>query len=206
VKKSNSIQTVFLDVGGVLLTNGWDRKSRLLATQKFDLELEEFEDRHHLNVETFEIGKLTLEEYLNRVVFYRKRPFTRSQFQKFMFEQSKPFQKMMSLGLRLKKKHKMKIALVSNESRELNEFRIRKYGLDRFVDFFVSSCLVGLRKPDVDIFRLALHLSQVQADRVVYIENTPLFVEIADHLGINSILHTDFESTCAKLTALKVPI
>jgi len=206
VKKSISMTTLFIDVGGVLLTNGWDRHSRMLASKKFDLDLEEMENRHHLNADTFEMGKLTLENYLNRVVFYQKRKFSKSDFQKFMFEQSKPFSQMIDLILKLKIQHGLKIAVVSNESNELNEYRIKKFKLGEFVDFFISSCIVHLRKPDEDIFRLALDIAQVPAERVVYIENTPMFVEVAQGLGIQSILHTDYESTCSKLSFLKINI
>ncbi|WP_059358982.1 HAD-IA family hydrolase [Parachlamydia acanthamoebae] len=204
MKKSASITTLFIDIGGVLLTNGWDRQSRMLASQKFNLDFEDMESRHHLTSDTFEIGKLTLENYLNRVVFYRKRMFTREDFQKFMFDQSKPFPQMINLVLKLKILHSLKIAVVSNESKELNEYRIKKFKLGEFVDFFISSSIVHLRKPDEDIFRLALEIAQVPAERVVYIENTPMFVEVAQGLGIQSILHTDYESTYVKLSDLKV--
>jgi putative hydrolase of the HAD superfamily len=148
------------------------------------------------------VGKLSLEDYLNRVVFYQKQPFTRAQFQKFMFAQSKPYPKMIELVRKLKAKYGLKIAVVSNEGRELNAYRIRKFKLDGFVDFFISSCFVHLRKPDVDIFRVALDIAQVPARQIVYIENTPMFVQIAEGLGIRSILHTDYRSTYAKLASL----
>ena len=204
MKKTASITTLFLDVGGVLLTNGWDKHSRILAAHQFDLDGEDMESRHHLVSDTFEMGKLTLENYLSRVVFYKKRPFTRSDFQKFMFQQSKPFPQMLALVRELKGKHHLKIAVVSNESRELNEYRIKKFKLGQFVDFFISSCFVRLRKPDEAIFRLALDIAQVPPEQVVYIENTPMFVEIARALGIKSLLHTDYETTCAKLSSFKV--
>jgi putative hydrolase of the HAD superfamily len=70
------------------------------------------------------------------------------------------------------------------------------------VDFFISSSFVHVRKPDADIFQLALDIAQVPARKVVYIENTPMFVQIAEGLGIHGILHTDYKSTCAKLSAL----
>jgi HAD superfamily hydrolase (TIGR01509 family) len=195
------ITALFLDIGGVLLTNGWDHQARERAATNFKLELAEMEDRHHLTFDTYEEGKLTLEEYLGRVVFYQKRPFTRAQFRRFMFEQSKPYPEMIELVARLKARHGLKIAVVSNEARELNAYRIRKFKLDRFVDAFVCSCFVHLRKPDVDMFRLALDISQAPARQVVYIENTPMFVQIAEGLGIRSILHTDYRSTCAKLAS-----
>jgi putative hydrolase of the HAD superfamily len=163
--------------------------------------LAEIEDRHHLTFDTYEEGKLTLEEYLSRVVFYQKRPFTRAQFRRFMFAQSKPYPEMMGLARGLKSKYGLKLVVVSNEGRELNAHRIREYKLDRLVDSFISSCFVHVRKPDADIFRLALDIAQTPAQKVLYIEDTPMFVQIAQGLGIRSILHTDYRSTCAELAS-----
>jgi putative hydrolase of the HAD superfamily len=191
-----------VDIGGVLLTNGWDHLARKRAAKHFNLGWAEMDERHRLNFEVHEQGKLSFEDYLSRVVFYQKRPFTRAQFRSFMCAQSKPYTEMIALIARLKLRHALKIAVVSNESRELNAYRIREFELTRFVDFFISSCYVHLRKPDIEIFRLALDIAQAPAGQIVYIENTPLFVEIAEGLGIRSILHTDYESTGAKLAAL----
>ena len=196
-----AITTLFLDIGGVLLTNGWDHQARRRAAKNFKLDLAEMEDRHHLTFDTYEEGKLTLEEYLGRVVFYQKRPFSRAQFRRFMFAQSKPHPEMIAMIARLKARYGLKIAVVSNEARELNTHRIRTFKLARLVDFFMSSCFVHVRKPDADIFRLALDIAQTPSEQVVYIENTPMFVQIAEGLGIRSILHTDFRSTRAELTS-----
>jgi putative hydrolase of the HAD superfamily len=202
MKKAVPVTTLFLDIGGVLLTDGWAHQARKRAASHFKLEWAEMEDRHHLTFDTYEEGKLTLQEYLDRVVFYRKRPFTRAQFRRFMFAQSKPHPEMIELVAQLKIRHGLKIAVVSNEARELNSHRIRKFKLNRFVDFFISSCFVHIRKPDADIFRLALDIAQTPAAQVLYIENTPMFVRIAEGLGIRSILHTDYRSTHAKLASL----
>jgi putative hydrolase of the HAD superfamily len=159
------------------------------------------EERHRLNFETHEEGKLSFGEYLDRVVFYQKRLFTRAQFKRFMFDQSKPCPGMIELFAQLKIRHGLRIAVVSNESREVNAYRIRKFKLDRLVDSFVSSCFVHIRKPDTDIFRLALDIAQAPARQVLYVENTPLFVDVAEGLGIRSVLHTDYQSTCSKLAS-----
>jgi putative hydrolase of the HAD superfamily len=201
MKKATAVTCVFLDIGGVLLTDGWNHRARKRAATNFKLELAEMEERHHLTCDTYEEGKLTLEEYLGRVVFYQKRPFTRAQFRRFMFAQSKPYPEMIELVRKLKAKHRLKIAVVSNEWRELNAYRIRKFKLDGFVDSLISSCFVHVRKPDADIFRLAMDIAQAPARQVVYIENTPMFVQSAEGLGIRSILHTDYKSTCAKLAS-----
>jgi len=201
VKRNTTISCIFLDVGGVVLTNGWDHLARRRAAKHFKLQWAEMEDRHNLNFATYEEGKLRLEEYLGRVVFYKKRAFTRAQFRSFMFAQSKPYTEMIEMFAQLKIRYGLKIAVVSNEARELNAYRIRKFKLDGFVDCFISSCFVHVRKPDADIFRLALDITQVPAEKAVYIENTPMFVQIAEGLGIRSILHTDYKSTCAKLAS-----
>jgi putative hydrolase of the HAD superfamily len=202
MKRSTEIRTLFLDIGGVLLTDGWDHHARRRAAKSFKLEWAEIEARHPLTFDTYEEGKLTLEEYLGRVIFYQKRPFTWAQFRRFMFAQSKPYPQMIELVAQLKARHGLEIVVVSNEARELNEHRILKFNLDQLVDSFISSCFVHIRKPDRDMFRLALDISQAPARQVVYIEDTPMFVQIAEGLGIRSILHTDYKSTRAKLSAL----
>ena len=199
MSKSTAITCVFLDIGGVLLTNGWDHHARKRAATTFQLEWAEMEERHSLNLDAYEKGELTIEEYLARVVFYQKRAFTRAQFRRFMFAQSKSYPEMIQLATQLKPRHGLKIVVISNEARELNAYRIRRFRLDRFVDVFVSSCFVHLRKPDPDIFRLALDIVQAPARRVVYIENTPMFAQIAEGLGIRSVLHKDYMSTSAQL-------
>jgi putative hydrolase of the HAD superfamily len=206
MKRALPITTLFLDIGGVLLTDGWDLKARRRAAAHFSLEFTEMEDRHHLTFDTYEEGKLTLEEYLSGVVFHKKRPFTTGAFRRFMFAQSKPYPEMIALIAQLKVRYGLKIVVVSNEARELNSHRIRKFKLNKFVDAFISSCFVHIRKPDADMFRLALDISQTPPERIVYIENTPMFVRIAEGLGIRSILHTDYKSTRKKLTSFGLEI
>lgn len=204
-QKASAITCIFLDIGGVLLTDGWSHVSRKLAVKTFDLDPEEMENRHNQAFDTYELGKLTLDAYLGWVVFYEERPFTLVQFRQFIFAQSKPYPQMIELVSRLKARYRLKIVAVSNEARDLNAHRIRKFKLDGFVDSFVSSCFVHLRKPDADIFRLALDIAQTPVRQVLYIENTAMFVQIAESLGIRSILHTDYKSTCAKLASFGLP-
>jgi putative hydrolase of the HAD superfamily len=201
MKRADTVTTLFLDIGGVLLTNGWDHRARRRAAKNFQLKFAEMEERHRSVFATYEEGRLSLEEYLSLVVFTRERPFTRAQFRQFMFAQSKPYPEMIALIGQLKARHGLKIAVVSNEARELNAFRIRTFGLDRFVDCFISSCFVHVRKPDAEIFRFALDIACAPTRQVVYIENTPMFVGIAEGLGIRSIHHRDCRSSRAKLAS-----
>jgi putative hydrolase of the HAD superfamily len=196
-----NITTLFLDIGGVLLTNGWDRAARKLAIQTYGLDAVEMEERHHLTFDTYEEGKLTLDEYLSRVVFYEDRSFTRQQFREFMFAQSAPYPEMLNLVTQLKAKYKLKIAIVNNEGRELNEHRIQHFNISSFVDFYISSCFVHFRKPDADIYKISLDIAQVKPAEVVYLEDRSMFVDVANGLGINGICHTDYESTLKKLEA-----
>ena len=155
-----------------------------------------------MTVAAYEEGKLSFETYLKRVLFSQDRPFSRAEFRDYMCAQSTPFPEMIAMLSRLKSRHGLKIAAVSNEGRELNAYRIHKFQLSQFVDCFISSCFVHLRKPDEDIFRLALDVMQTPASQIVYIENTAMFVQIAQSLGIRSILHTDYPSTRAELESL----
>jgi len=195
------ITTLLLDVGGVLLTNGWDRHSRELAAKTFHLDPQEIERRHNLNFDILETGKLSLDEYLHRVIFYEKRGFSRSQFLKFMHDQSKPFPQMIDLFSRLKEQYGLKIGVISNETREINAFRVKKFKLGRFVDFFVVSCFVHMRKPDEDLYRLALDIAQVPAKQALYIDDRLMYIEVAEGLGIPSLHHVDYQSTSDKLSA-----
>jgi putative hydrolase of the HAD superfamily len=202
MRRAGAVTTLFLDIGGVLLTDGWDRHARRRAAKAFKLDGAEMEERHHMTFETYEEGRLTLEDYLDLVVFCQKRAFTRAQFRRFMHAQSTPYPQMIALLGRLKASYGLKIIVVSNEARELNAYRIRHFKLTELVDAFISSCFVHVRKPDAEIFRLALDISQASAGQVVFIDNTRMFVDLAQGLGIRSIHHTDYRSTRAQLDAL----
>ncbi len=194
--------TLFLDIGGVLLTNGWDHNARLRAAETFHLDIDEMNERHHLTFDTYEEGKLSLDDYLNRLVFYEPRSFTREDFKNFMYDQSQSYPQMIDLIKRLKGQYNLRVGVISNEGRELTEFRIEKFQLDRFIDFFISSCFVHLRKPDADIYRMAIDIAQATLSQSIYIEDRPLFVNVATGLGIPSIQHQNYESTKQALADL----
>jgi len=201
-KRTPKTSCLFLDIGGVLLTNGWDHIARAKVAHYFKLDLKDLEYRHHFTFNIYEQGKITLEEYLDWVIFYKKRSFSLPEFRKKMFDQSQAFPAMIQLIGALKSKYSLKIVAVSNEGRELNAYQIKKFELSRLFDSYISSCYVHIRKPDTELFELALDTSQVPIDRIVFIENTPLFVQVAESLKIRSILHTDARSTQKKLAAL----
>lgn len=195
-KKFPSVPTtIFTDIGGVLLTNGWDRTARKKAIQHFNLDPEETEERHHLTFDTYESGKISLHEYLTRMVFYTKRNFTEEDFRTFMFAQSAPFPEMLALIRGIKEKYGIKIAVVNNEGSELNRHRINTFRLGEFVDFFISSCIVHFRKPDADIFKIALDIAHVPPEKVIYLEDRAMFVQVAETLGIHGIIHRDANTT-----------
>jgi len=190
-----TIQALFLDLGGVLLTNGWDRSMRQRAAATFHLDYADMDERHHLTFDTYESGKLALDEYLDRTVFYQERPFSREEFKSFMFSQSRAHPQMIEWVRALKARFPLKVAAVSNEGRELAEYRVRRFELAELIDFFIISCFVHFRKPDKDIFRMALDIAQVSPEQVAYLEDRLMFVEVAQSLGIRGIHHTSYEST-----------
>jgi putative hydrolase of the HAD superfamily len=197
---SKKISALFIDIGGVILENGWGRDKRRRASEIFGFDLEEMNERHHLTFDTYEQGKLSLDEYLNRTIFYEKRPYSMEEVKTFMFK-TEAYPQMIELFCGLKKRYGLKTAVVSNEGRELTVQRISEYRLNEFFDFFICSCFVHLRKPDEEIYRMALDMAQVSPEEVIYIDDRKMFVEVAQNLGINGIHHTGYNSTAEKLAS-----
>ena len=198
------IRALFWDVGGVLLTNAWDHEERDQAVEHFLLSKDELEARHKEMVPLFEEGRLTLEEYLNRVIFYEQRTFSREEFKQFMFSLSKPKSQVLELAHSLAGKYFM--GTINNESRELNEYRIQSFGLAEHFDVFVSSCYVGLRKPDERIYKLALDLTQHSAGECCFIDDRPANIEGANKAGFATALMKDPQQLRRDLEAMGVEV
>jgi len=181
------IKALFWDVGGVLLSNAWDRTQRALALQKFQLDEVEFHDRHEMLVSSFERGKITLDEYLDRTVFYRDRPFTREEFKDFVLSLSQPNPEALDFALALGSSCNYLMATINNESKDLNLYRIEKFKLRPIFDLFVSSCYVGLRKPEIGIYQLALDITQQKPEETCFIDDRELNLESAAKLGMHAI-------------------
>jgi putative hydrolase of the HAD superfamily len=183
----SAIRALFWDVGGVLLTNAWDHNERAKALDHFNLDAEEFHARHEMVVSSFERGKLTLDEYLDRTVFYGERAFTHEAFREFMFSLSRPFPENLAFAQSLANSGKYFMGTINNESRELNDYRLEKFGLRKIFRLFVSSCFVGLRKPERDIYRLALEITQIPGEECCFIDDRALNLECAKELGMHTI-------------------
>ena len=181
------ISALFWDVGGVLLTNAWDRTQRETALARFKLDGAEFQDRHEMVISSFERGKITLDEYLDRTIFYRPRPFTKEEFCRQMYSLSQPHTDVLELARKLAKTGRYQMATINNESRELNHYRIKNFGLQEIFSLFVSSCFVGLRKPEGGIYRLALEITQNQPEQCCFIDDRALNLESAARLGMHAI-------------------
>jgi putative hydrolase of the HAD superfamily len=183
------IRTLFWDVGGVLLTNAWDHEERDRAVEKFQLQKADFEARHKEVVTTFEEGKVTLDQYLDRILFYQPRKFSKEEFKNYMFSLSKPKPEVLEFARGLAGKYLM--ATINNESREMNDYRIKQFGLSQILDLFVSSCYVGMRKPDEKIYRLALDLIQKTPGECCFIDDRPANIEGAAKTGMQTVLMRD---------------
>jgi putative hydrolase of the HAD superfamily len=190
------IKILFSDIGGVLLTNGWGHESRKAAAKKFNIDYEEMDLLHDFIFNVYEMGKITLDDYLNTVVFNKKRDFTKEEFKQFMFGQSKQLPEMLPWMIDWKHKHEdIKVISINNEPRELNEYRIKTFKLHDFFDAFISSCEVGMRKPDPGIFQLALGIAQAKPEECIYFDDRFMLVEAAKKTGIQAHQHIDFGST-----------
>jgi putative hydrolase of the HAD superfamily len=181
------IHAIFWDVGGVLLSNAWDRTERAAAIEHFHLDEEDFHARHEMVVSSFERGRISLDEYLDRTVFYRDRSFTRGQFRDYMFSLSRPMPEVLAFARALADSHKFFMGTINNESRELNLYRIERYGLRTIFGLFISSCFVGLRKPESGIYRLAIETTQINPEGCCFIDDRALNLECAAKMGMQTI-------------------
>ena len=187
------ITTLFWDIGGVVLTNGWDHESRKSAAATFHFDWEEFRDRHDLSFPAFDSGQITLNEYLDRALFYRTRPFSREEFAAFMFAQSKEYPETRAILDEITSSQKYFVGAINNEPLELNDYRIETFQLRRNFQVFFSSCYVHSRKPEEAIFRVALEVTQRPPEECVFIDDRPLNLESPRRLGMNAIHHQDAE-------------
>ncbi len=185
------ITTIFFDIGGVLLTDGWGHVSRRAAAEEFNLDWEEYTERHEKVAHAIEVNGLTLERYLDRTIFYRPRAFSREDFRAFIFAQSQPNPDALKLTADIARSGKYFMATVNNEILELNVFRIQKFGLRNYFPVFFSSCFLGLRKPDEAIYRMVLQVAQRAPEECLFIDDREVNLECPRELGIKTILFTD---------------
>ncbi len=200
------INTMFWDVGGVILSNGWDRPARAEAARKFAIDLAEFEDRHEQASPGFENGKVTLETYLDRTIFYRPRAFSKEEFRDFMFSQSKELPGTRAVLDELAQSGRYLQATLNNEALELNLYRIEHFNLRRVFTAFFSSCFVGARKPDREIYQIALEVTQRPPGNCLFIDDRALNLESARQLGMQAIQFRDAEQLRKDLAALGVDV
>lgn len=200
------ITTMFWDIGGVILSNGWGRASREEAARVFDLDWEEFQDRHDLCFPAWDAGLITLNEYLDRTLFHRPQSFTRQQFIDFIFAQSREFPEPRAILDEVTRSGKYFIGSINNEPLELNQYRIEVFDLRRNFEVFFSSCYVRSRKPEATIFRVALEVSQRPPAQCLFIDDRPLNLEVPRRLGMNVIHYKDAEGLRAELRSYHVKV
>jgi putative hydrolase of the HAD superfamily len=200
------ITTLFWDIGGVILTNGWDRASRKEAADTFRLDPDEFHDRHELTFPAFDSGLITLNEYLDRTLFYRPRSFSREEFTAFMFAQSKEYPDTRAILDKVSASRKYFVGAINNEPLELNQFRIEAFHLRKNFLVFFSSCYVHSRKPEESIFRVALEVTQRPPEQCVFIDDRPLNLESPRRLGMNTIHHQNAEQLRSELGKFGVEV
>ncbi|MEO5569961.1 MAG: HAD-IA family hydrolase [Bacteroidia bacterium] len=201
--ETSQIKVIFFDIGGVLLSNGWGHLSRQKAAKVFGLNYDEMNVLHNFIYNVFEIDSITLDDYLDTVVFNHPREFTKEDFKKFMFDQSVALPKLMPWLKEWKRNCGFRIFSLNNESRELNDYRINKFKLHQYFDGFISSCHVGIRKPDPGIYRLAMGIVQAKPEECVYFDDRLMLAQTAQKLGIRSFHHQDFETTKETLENFK---
>ena len=177
--------TLFFDLGGVLLTNGWDTAARRRAAERFGFDFAEFQTRHEMLKTAFETGRLSLSHYIRKAIFHRERDFEPRDLQEFMFAQSQVLGDTLDFVRALAATGRYRLYTLNNESRELHEHRVRAFGLDEVFRGFLASCYLGQVKPDEDIYLNALGIAATSRDHAVFIDDRSLNVEPALALGLN---------------------
>jgi putative hydrolase of the HAD superfamily len=199
-KPMSNVAALFWDVGGVVLSNGWDHSARIEAVRRFSLDPVDFEERHGRAEEELETGRITLEIYLDRTVFFRQRPFAREEFKSFIFAQSHEDKETRVLLDELTASGRYFIATLNNESEELNSYRVRKFDLTRNFAAFFASCYLRARKPDPLIYQLALGITQRAPEECIFIDDRPANLEPAKQMGMATILFRSAEQLRADLS------
>ena len=196
---------VLFDVGGVLLTNGWDHRERALVLEQFGLDRDEFEALNKLHYPEWERGATTVNVYLDRTVFYQPRAFSHDEFFRAICAQSAPLENG-ALGIlsEVAASKKCMVGLLNNEARETNEFRFEKFGLRAMVQVAFSSCYLNQRKPDPAIYRCALDILGVPPARVLFIDDRPENAAAAAAQGIRAIRFEGADALRSELDRLGV--
>ena len=197
----STIEHVLFDIGGVLGSNGWDREQRTAAVAHFGLDAEDFQYRHEETVGAFESGEITLDEYLDVTVFCAARPFSRGEFERFMFGLSTPFEESIAVARALRRSG-VRLATLNNESRELNEFRIERFGLRELFDVFFSSCWLGVRKPTRQIYERVIGMTRAVPPRTLFIDDREQNLAPARAVGMQTIHFRGPEQLVADLLKL----
>jgi putative hydrolase of the HAD superfamily len=190
------LNTILFDVGGVLLTNGWDHEERAAVLAHFSVDRAAYEERHAPANDAWERGLITADEFLQETVFFEPRSFTPSEFLARMKAQSKvlPHGALRILG-DLRASPGIHLAILNNEARELNDYRIESFQLKKYFSSFFSSCYLGLRKPEAKIYRLALDVLHCGAEEAVFVDDREENCAAAEAVGIHGILYQD-EAQC----------
>lgn len=184
------ITHLFFDLGGVCLTNGWDHVSREIAARQFGYDLPATEIRHKRVFEDFEIGKISLDRYLDEAIFFQERAFSKKEFVEFMYGQSKAHQSSLDILQKLSAEKKYCLSAFNNESFELNEYRINTFGLKQYFTNFFSSCFMGIVKPNLEIYKKVLLITQTVGEQCLLIDDREKNTAAAAECGFQ-ILHLE---------------
>lgn len=203
----NGISTILWDVGGVLLTNGWDHRQREAVLPRFGLDPAEFERRHAAVTDAWEKDEITAEQYLMHTVFFEPRGFTQEAFLDAMRRESTLLDDS-AVGIlrQLAASEEYVLATVNNEARALNEYRLVEFDLIDQFDAFFSSCYLGLRKPNRKIYQVALDVLQRDPEEVAFIDDRAENVAAAATLGIHAIRYEGAAQLADELSRLGVQV
>ena len=183
------INAIFFDIGAVLLSNGWSEAERRRAAAAFDLDFDTFDQRHYQVIDAFDYGHISLQTYLDWAVFYTPRSFTPQDFEREVQRIMTPIPETLQIARELKETGRYFMATLNNEPREFNDYRIQHFGLPELFSAFFSSCYLGARKPQLEVFCKVLAISQRRPEESLFIDDTLANIQAARALGMETVLY-----------------
>jgi putative hydrolase of the HAD superfamily len=196
---------ILFDVGGVMLTNGWDHVERAAVLKHFSLDRTAFEARHEKPYDALERDTIDMYAYLETTIFHEPRTFTPDDFIAVMKSQSVPIpSNAMGVLREISTSCKFLVGVLNNESRLLHEYRMEKYGLEPYLEIQLSSCYLGMRKPDADIYRRAIDIVGRPANRILFIDDRAANAQAARDAGMQAIQFLGEDQLRAQFRELEI--
>lgn len=196
------IKGFLFDYDGVMSKKSGGRSPSELLAQVIVMEPKEVDDLFAVLWPDYLRGKISEKEFWKIIESKSGKVIPRQQRMIWTtWEQLHPLPAMQRLVATLRTKG-FPVGLLTNVTPTTEE-EVRSHGGYDGFDFLVRSCRVGLAKPDVAIYQLALEkFSNVEPQEVAFIDDRERFLVPAQALGMSVVLARDAQQVIRDVLAL----